>query len=153
MPLLLLPLLLLPVGDVARKYIKNEELLRFIDIECFVWSTVVADLTPMINAGMVFCDRHHGGVNYPLGGVGRLGEMLVDGEGEGGEAGFGVPVRRGLGYLCIWVLGPCALRSPIPCPIPAPLRPLPRASGSPPPPVCPDSLMSPPPSPAPAPRH
>ncbi|GIL74812.1 hypothetical protein Vretimale_2408 [Volvox reticuliferus] len=66
-------------GDVARKYIKDPELLRFIDIECFIWSTVPADLTPMINAGMVFCDRHFGGINYPVGGVGRLGEELAEG--------------------------------------------------------------------------
>ena len=40
-------------GDVARKYIKNPELLSFIDIECYCWSTVLAEHTPMINAGMV----------------------------------------------------------------------------------------------------
>ena len=27
--------------------------------------------TPMINAGMVFTDRHVGGINYPKGGVGN----------------------------------------------------------------------------------
>ena len=27
--------------------------MRFIDLECFIWSTVPADLTPMMNAGMV----------------------------------------------------------------------------------------------------
>jgi hypothetical protein len=48
-------------GDVSRRYIKDPELLRFIDAECFIWSTVSADLTPMINAGMVFCDRWGGG--------------------------------------------------------------------------------------------
>ena len=48
-------------GDYARKYIKDPVLLRFIDIECYCWSTVPADFTPMINAGMVFCDRHYGG--------------------------------------------------------------------------------------------
>lgn len=40
-------------GDVARKYIKDPELLSFIDIECYCWSTVLAEHTPMINAGMV----------------------------------------------------------------------------------------------------
>ena len=40
-------------GDVARKYIKDPELLSFIDIECYCWSTVLAQHTPMINAGMV----------------------------------------------------------------------------------------------------
>ena len=44
---------------------QDPELLRFIDIECYCWSTVLADFTPMINSGMVFCDRHFGGINYP----------------------------------------------------------------------------------------
>ena len=33
--------------------------------------------TPMINAGMVFTDRHAGGINYPKGGVGTIAEKLV----------------------------------------------------------------------------
>jgi len=41
---------------------------------------VSADLTPMINAGMVFCDRHFGGINYPVGGVGQIGEEMAQGE-------------------------------------------------------------------------
>ena len=44
---------------------QDPELLSFIDIECYCWSTVLADFTPMINSGMVFCDRHYGGINYP----------------------------------------------------------------------------------------
>ena len=35
--------------------------------------------TPMINAGMVFTDRHAGGINYPKGGVGKIAEKLVSG--------------------------------------------------------------------------
>lgn len=35
----------------------------------------------MINAGMVFCDRHFGGINYPVGGVGQIAEEMADGEG------------------------------------------------------------------------
>jgi len=66
-------------GDVARRHIKDEELLHFIDIECFCWSTVLAADTPMINAGMVFCDRHYGGINYPVGGTGVLAEKLAAG--------------------------------------------------------------------------
>ena len=66
-------------GDIARKHIKDPELLHFIDIECYCWSTVCADMTPMINAGMVFCDRHYGGINYPRGGVGRIAVELVNG--------------------------------------------------------------------------
>lgn len=66
-------------GDCARRWIKDPELLRFIDLECFLWSTVNADLTPLINAGMVFCDRHYGGINYPIGGVGGIPEAMADG--------------------------------------------------------------------------
>lgn len=71
-------------GDVARRYISDPELLKFIDIECYCWSTVLADLTPMINAGMVFCDRHYGGINYPVGGVGRIPEVIAEGIREHG---------------------------------------------------------------------
>lgn len=73
-------------GDVARRYIKDPELLKFIDIECYCWSTVDANLTPMINAGMVFCDRHYGGINYPVGGVGRIPESMAEGIRERGGA-------------------------------------------------------------------
>ncbi|MBW4605288.1 MAG: carotene isomerase [Calothrix sp. FI2-JRJ7] len=73
-------------GDIARKYIKDPELLRFIDMECYCWSVVPADMTPMINAGMVFSDRHYGGVNYPKGGVGKIALSLVEGlEKAGGK--------------------------------------------------------------------
>ena len=67
------------VGDVARTYIKDPQLLKFIDMECYCWSVVPADMTPMINAGMVFSDRHYGGVNYPKGGVGKIAQKLVEG--------------------------------------------------------------------------
>ena len=69
----------LNVGDIARKYIKNPQLLKFIDMECYCWSVVPADLTPMINAGMVFSDRHYGGINYPRGGVSTIAQTLADG--------------------------------------------------------------------------
>lgn len=67
------------VGDIARRYIQDPELLQFIDMECYCWSVVPADRTPMINAGMVFSDRHYGGINYPKGGVGQIAQKLVDG--------------------------------------------------------------------------
>ena len=63
----------------ARRHIKDPALLKFIDMECFCWSVMPADLTPMINAGMVFSDRHAGGINYPQGGVGVIAEKLVAG--------------------------------------------------------------------------
>lgn len=66
-------------GDTARKHITDPELLRVIDIECFCWSTVLADATPLINAGMVLCDRFYGGINYPRGGVGGISRLLAEG--------------------------------------------------------------------------
>ncbi|ACK70676.1 carotene isomerase [Gloeothece citriformis PCC 7424] len=66
-------------GDVARRYISDPKLLKFIDMECYCWSVVPANQTPMINAGMVFSDRHYGGINYPRGGVGQIAQKLVDG--------------------------------------------------------------------------
>jgi prolycopene isomerase len=67
------------VGSVARAHIQDPNLLRFIDMECFCWSVMPADRTPMINAGMVFSDRHAGGINYPKGGVGVIAGRLVAG--------------------------------------------------------------------------
>jgi prolycopene isomerase len=82
-------------GDVARKYIKDPLLLKFIDIECYIWSVVPADLTPMINAGMVFSDRHYGGINYPKGGVGQIAQKLADGlEKAGGEIKYQAKVTK-----------------------------------------------------------
>ncbi|MGB5633447.1 MAG: FAD-dependent oxidoreductase, partial [Waterburya sp.] len=69
----------LNVGDIARKHISDPKLLQFIDMECYLWSVVTADKTPMINAGMVFSDRHYGGINYPKGGVGQIAQKLADG--------------------------------------------------------------------------
>jgi prolycopene isomerase len=66
-------------GDIARRHIKDPDLLKFIDMECYCWSVVPADRTPMINAGMVFSDRHYGGINYPKGGVGQIAQKLVEG--------------------------------------------------------------------------
>jgi prolycopene isomerase len=66
-------------GDIARRFIKDPNLLKFIDMECYCWSVVPADRTPMINAGMVFSDRHYGGINYPKGGVGQIAQKLVEG--------------------------------------------------------------------------
>ena len=67
------------VGDIARRYIRDPVLLKFIDMECYCWSVVRADRTPAINAGMVFSDRHYGGINYPKGGVGQIALKLVEG--------------------------------------------------------------------------
>ncbi|MGF1482102.1 MAG: carotenoid isomerase [Cyanophyceae cyanobacterium] len=73
-------------GDVARRSIKDPTLLKLIDMECYCWSVVPASSTPMINAGMVFSDRHYGGINYPKGGVGQIAQKLAAGlEQAGGK--------------------------------------------------------------------
>ncbi|MBD2253210.1 carotenoid isomerase [Nostoc parmelioides] len=83
------------VGDIARRYIRDPELLKFIDIECYCWSVVPAAMTPMINAGMVFSDRHYGGVNYPKGGVGQIAQKLAEGlEKVGGQIRYQAKVAK-----------------------------------------------------------
>lgn len=82
-------------GDIARRYIKDPQLLKFIDMECYCWSVVPADRTPMINAGMVFSDRHYGGINYPKGGVGQIAQKLVEGlEKAGGQIQYKARVKK-----------------------------------------------------------
>lgn len=83
------------VGDIARRYIQDPVLLKFIDMECYCWSVVPANMTPMINAGMVFSDRHYGGVNYPKGGVGQIAQKLVEGlEKAGGKIQYQAKVTK-----------------------------------------------------------
>ncbi|MGC6483036.1 MAG: carotenoid isomerase [Synechococcus sp.] len=83
------------VGDVARKHLRDQDLLRLIDMECFCWSVMPADRTPMINAGMVFSDRHAGGINYPKGGVGVIADKLVAGlEAHGGTIRYKARVTK-----------------------------------------------------------
>lgn len=82
-------------GDIARKYITDPVVLAFIDLECYCWSVVDANKTPMINAGMVFGDRHYGGIHYPKGGVGTIAVQLAKGlESVGGSIYYGTPVVR-----------------------------------------------------------
>jgi prolycopene isomerase len=85
----------LNAGDVARKFIQDPVLLKFIDMECYCWSVVPANLTPMINAGMVFSDRHYGGINYPKGGVGQIAQKLVEGlQQAGGQIQYKARVKQ-----------------------------------------------------------
>ena len=85
----------LNAGDIARRYIEDPQLLKFIDMECYCWSVVPAALTPMINAGMVFSDRHYGGINYPKGGVGQIAQKLVEGlEKAGSEIKYKARVTK-----------------------------------------------------------
>ncbi|KAH9330677.1 hypothetical protein KI387_002785, partial [Taxus chinensis] len=51
----------------------------FAELLCFVVSTVKALWTPMVNASMVLCDRHFGGINYPIGGIGGIAKNLAKG--------------------------------------------------------------------------
>jgi prolycopene isomerase len=67
------------MGKTARRYIRNEELLRFIDIEAYSWAVQDAVATPLVNAGICLADRHYGGINYPLGGSGAIPRALCQG--------------------------------------------------------------------------
>ncbi|KAG6555365.1 hypothetical protein Mapa_002591 [Marchantia paleacea] len=81
-------------GAIARKHIKDPELLSYIDAECFIVSTVDALRTPMINCAMVICDRHYGGINYPVGGVGGIAVQLAEGLVEkGGQIQYKANVK------------------------------------------------------------
>ncbi|WP_267383592.1 carotenoid isomerase [Cyanobacterium sp. uoEpiScrs1] len=83
------------VGGIAKRYISDFQLLNFIDMECYCWSVVRSNLTPMINAGMVFSDRHYGGINYPKGGVGQIAQKLVEGfEKMGGKVQYKARVTK-----------------------------------------------------------
>ena len=85
----------LNAGDIAHRHISDPKLLKFIDMECYCWSVVPADRTPMINAGMVFSDRHYGGINYPKGGVGQIAQKLADGlEKAGGKIRYQARVTQ-----------------------------------------------------------
>jgi len=74
------------MGKTARKYIHDEELLRFIDIEAYSWAVQDALATPLVNAGICLADRHYGGINYPVGGSGAIPKALCQGiEKSGGH--------------------------------------------------------------------
>ncbi len=77
------------MGKTARKYMHDEELLRFIDIEAYSWAVQDALSTPLVNAGICLADRHFGGINYPVGGSGAIPEALCQGIRKfGGEVRF-----------------------------------------------------------------
>uniref|UniRef100_A0A7S0BTZ9 prolycopene isomerase n=1 Tax=Rhodosorus marinus TaxID=101924 RepID=A0A7S0BTZ9_9RHOD len=85
----------LNAADEAGKTIADPVAKKFVDIECFLISVAGADRTPLINTGMVFADRHYGGANYPIGGVGKISLALAEGlEEYGGKIEYGARVRR-----------------------------------------------------------
>ena len=74
------------MGKTARRYIRDEELLKFIDIEAYSWAVQDAVSTPLVNAGICLADRHYGGINYPVGGSGAIPKALCQGiEKSGGR--------------------------------------------------------------------
>ncbi|CAI7870092.1 unnamed protein product, partial [Closterium sp. NIES-53] len=104
-PSLCLPLRSLPVSSLAFPVSHSPSSLRRSSLpsaptrcggrQCFIVSTVNAANTPMINAAMVLCDRHYGGINYPRGGVGRIAQELVAGLVErGGEVRYQANVTQ-----------------------------------------------------------
>ncbi|TNJ38420.1 FAD-dependent oxidoreductase [Chlorobaculum thiosulfatiphilum] len=86
---------LFSMGKTARRYISDPELLHFIDLESYSWSVQDAISTPLVNAGICLADRHHGGINYPVGGSGAIPAALVKGfEKFGGSVRFGSEVAK-----------------------------------------------------------
>ncbi|NTW51828.1 MAG: FAD-dependent oxidoreductase [Chlorobiaceae bacterium] len=86
---------LFSMGGTARRYIHDQELLRFIDLESYSWAVQDALSTPLVNAGICLADRHHGGINYPVGGSGAIPEALVKGiEKFGGSVRFKSEVEQ-----------------------------------------------------------
>ncbi len=85
------------LGALARRYLQDARLRRFIDIETFCWALTGADATPLVNAALVFGDRHVNGVRYPLGGCSVIAEKLAAGiERYGGQVWYGKRVTAGL---------------------------------------------------------
>jgi prolycopene isomerase len=85
---------LFSMGNTARRYISDPELLHFIDLESYSWAVQDAVSTPLVNAGICLADRHHGGINYPVGGSGAIPEALVKGIGKfGGSVRFRTEVK------------------------------------------------------------
>jgi prolycopene isomerase len=86
---------LFSMGKTARRYISDPELLRFIDLEAYSWAVQDAVSTPLVNAGICLADRHHGGINYPVGGSGAIPAALVKGiEKFGGSVRFRSEVAK-----------------------------------------------------------
>jgi prolycopene isomerase len=86
---------LFSMGKTARRYVSDPELLRFIDLESYSWAVQDAISTPLVNAGICLADRHHGGINYPVGGSGAIPEALVRGiEKFGGSVRFRSEVTK-----------------------------------------------------------
>jgi prolycopene isomerase len=83
------------MGKTARRYIHDEELLRFIDIEAYSWAVQDALATPLVNAGICLADRHFGGINYPVGGSGAIPGALCKGiEKFGGRIRYQAEVAK-----------------------------------------------------------
>ena len=91
---------LFSMGDTARRHIRDEELLRFIDLESYSWAVQDAIATPLVNAGICLADRHHGGINYPVGGSGAIPAALVKGIEK-----FGGTIRYGIGVEAVLIDG------------------------------------------------
>lgn len=85
------------LGDLAKQHLRDARLRRFIDIETFCWALTSASATPLVNAALVFGDRHVNGVRYPLGGCSAIAEKLAAGiKRHGGRIYYGSRVTSGL---------------------------------------------------------
>ncbi len=77
------------IARIARRYMRDPDLLAFIEIECYAWALTGAEQVPFINGAIVLGDRHYGGIHYPLGGSQEIAEAFVRGlRRHGGEIRF-----------------------------------------------------------------
>ena len=73
-------------GDIVRRYIKSERVIKYLNKLTSTYCYTLVDETPAIMAATMFMDNHFGGVYYPLGSSQQLpGKLEKAIEKYGGE--------------------------------------------------------------------
>ena len=90
-----LPLIGGSVGKILDEEVRDPWVRRLIEIECFLLSGLKAEETPSAEVAIVFGERTHAGVEYPIGGSGAIVNALVRGfKRWGGEMRLGTHVEQ-----------------------------------------------------------
>jgi all-trans-retinol 13,14-reductase len=90
-----LPLIGGSVGKILDEEVRDPWVRRLIEIECFLLSGLKAEETPSAEVAIVFGERTHAGVEYPIGGSGAIVNALVRGfKRWGGELRLGTHVEQ-----------------------------------------------------------
>ncbi|HEY9877818.1 MAG TPA: NAD(P)/FAD-dependent oxidoreductase [Leptolyngbyaceae cyanobacterium] len=74
-----LPLLAASVGQIMDQTVQDSWVRRLLDLECFLLSGMKAHETVAPEMAVMFGERHHSVVDYPVGGSGAIIEALVRG--------------------------------------------------------------------------